>query len=295
MKKISSNVSELHRKFSWYGSNAREWMRKCEMLLTEIERERVWEIKGFGSIYEYAARLAGMSRASVDEKLRVLKRIEDKPALMEVAERFGVGAVRAVAVVATTETAEFWAEKASEMSQHVLEMYVRERKIEQVESLRAEEIMSEKVDLHAEVSRELAEKLVKLKGQGEWEKLFEEFLDMREKMLAQERPEEKNTESRHIPVEIERFVVRRSRGQCEFSRCQKKYMILHHTQRFALEHVHDPNRIVALCKAHERIVHLGLVESEMIRVNEWRMVDRADKNDVRYAVDSMVQKYRQKR
>lgn len=290
MQKISLNVSELHRKFSWYGRNAREWARKCATLLPEIERERVWEVKGFGSIYEYAARLAGMSHSSVDEALRVLKKIEDKPALMEVAEKFGISAVRPVAVVATVETAEFWAEKASEMSKHTLQAYVNEIKIQP-----GLEIMPEKVDLHAEVSRELAEKLVKLKGQGEWEKLFEEFLNMREKMLAQEKPEEKITASRHIPVEIERFVMRRSRGQCEFPRCQKKYSILHHTQRFALEHVHDPSRIVALCKAHERMVHLGLVEDEKIMTGQWKIMKWADKKDPRYAIDQLVGKYRNRK
>ena len=52
----------LHARFVNYGRNAREWTRKCVILLPEIERERVWEKKGFESIYVYAAKLAGMSR-----------------------------------------------------------------------------------------------------------------------------------------------------------------------------------------------------------------------------------------
>lgn len=67
----------LHQKFQKYGANAREWMRKCVVLLPEIEKYRIWEQKGFCSIYEYAAKLAGMSRDQVNEALRILWKVED--------------------------------------------------------------------------------------------------------------------------------------------------------------------------------------------------------------------------
>src|SRR3990170_8617878 len=76
-------INQLHQQFSEYGKNAKEWLRKCALLLPEIAEKQVWRRKGFSSIYEYAAKLAGMSRSSVDEALRVLSRIEDKPALQE--------------------------------------------------------------------------------------------------------------------------------------------------------------------------------------------------------------------
>ncbi len=292
-KRIEQLVQNLHRKFSWYGRSAREQMRKCILLLPEIERERVWEKKGFGSIYEYAAKLAGMSRASVDEGLRVLNRIEDKPALMEVAEKFGVGAVRPVATIATTETSEFWAEKAKEMSQHTLETYVRETRHQEL--LRAEENSSEKIDLEAKVSPEIAEKLKKLKGDEDWEKLFTDLIEAREKLLQQEAPQATQATSRHIPAEIERYVMNRSRGICEFPRCNKKYTILHHTQRFALEQNHDPQRIIALCISHERMVHLGLVEYEEQKPGTWKIRKQADPSESKYVIDQQVQKYRQKK
>ncbi|KKQ70295.1 MAG: hypothetical protein US92_C0010G0027, partial [Candidatus Peregrinibacteria bacterium GW2011_GWA2_38_36] len=33
----------LHEKFVFYGKNAREWMRKCTLLLPEIEKHEIWK------------------------------------------------------------------------------------------------------------------------------------------------------------------------------------------------------------------------------------------------------------
>ncbi|KKQ69849.1 MAG: hypothetical protein UT33_C0021G0001, partial [Candidatus Peregrinibacteria bacterium GW2011_GWC2_39_14] len=34
---------DLHQKFVFYGKNAREWMRKCTLLLPEIEKHEIWK------------------------------------------------------------------------------------------------------------------------------------------------------------------------------------------------------------------------------------------------------------
>ena len=118
----------IHEQFVHYGRNAKEWTRKCVLLLPEIERKQIWKKRRFNSLYEYAAKLAGMSRPSVDEALRVLKHVEDKPELKKVIEEKGIQSVRPVATIATQETANFWANKAREMSKNTLEVYVREYK-----------------------------------------------------------------------------------------------------------------------------------------------------------------------
>ena len=58
LKSMKSDHQILHQKFKQYGANAKEWTRKCILLLPDIEKYRIWEQKGFGSIYEYAAKLA---------------------------------------------------------------------------------------------------------------------------------------------------------------------------------------------------------------------------------------------
>lgn len=124
------NIETVHKKFVEYGSNAKEWMRKCVLLLPEINRSEVWKKKGFLSIYEYAAKLAGMSRENVNEGLRILERIGDKPALMAVVEEKGLWAVKPIANIVTKKTEAFWAGKARELSRHELEVYVRGLKIQ---------------------------------------------------------------------------------------------------------------------------------------------------------------------
>ena len=86
-------ANELHQRFQYYGRNALQWKRKCILMLPEIEKERVWEQKGFGSIHEYASRLAGISRSCVDDALRIIHAVQDKPEIMKVVEQYGVNAI----------------------------------------------------------------------------------------------------------------------------------------------------------------------------------------------------------
>jgi hypothetical protein len=250
-------MNKLHEEFVRCGRAAIEWRRKCELLLPEIYKSGVWRRKGFGSIYEYAAKLAGMSANTVDECLRVFRRIEDKPELMKVAAEKGLQAVRPVAAIATQETAAFWAEKVKDMSRHTLETYVKDIRLE---NHRVEEIQPVKLTL--ELDPKIAAELEKLKGNGSWNELMT-------KLLRQEIPEPVRATSRHIPNHIQYFVKEKYAGRCHYPSCQRQGEILHHTQRFALEKVHDPSRLVYLCKEHERIAHLGLFDNEEESTFAW--------------------------
>ena len=76
-------------------------MRKCVLMLPDLERERVWKKKGFGSLAEYAGRLSGMSKEMVYEGLRVLKACEGMPDVLQIIERRGIGIVRPVLTLLT--------------------------------------------------------------------------------------------------------------------------------------------------------------------------------------------------
>jgi hypothetical protein len=221
-KKLSPKIITLHEQFSRYGRNAREWMRKCVLLLPEIERNRVWEKKGFFSIYEYAIKLAGMSRETVNEGLRILKKIEDKPELLKVVKEKGYLAIKPVATIATAETAKFWAEKAKIMSVHTLETYVKEiRKQENNQSeINNQEsqnglfmpkiedigrhVAAEKADFPQKkailifVEPQIAEQLEKLKAKNDWNTLMKEFLKLREEKLNTELKEIERKEIKKI-------------------------------------------------------------------------------------------------
>lgn len=267
----------IHEQFIEYGRKSLEYRRKCEMLLPEIFRERIWEKNGFGSIYEYAGKLAGMSVSVVDDCLKIHRKIVDKPALLRVAEKKGLRAVKPVAYIATNKTAGFWANKASEMSNNTLVKYVKEFRNELKPKVEVEVIMI----LKPEVLRQLE----KIRGDGNWNDLMERF-------LSQMTQESVKASSRHIPNEIQRFVKGKFAGLCHYPNCSLAGEVLHHTQRFGLEKVHDPARLVYLCKAHEQIAHLGLFDNEEESPHSWRLRTEPDRNHFKYFIDQKVKIYR---
>ena len=315
MKKLTEKEIIIHRQFANYGRNAREWLRKCALLLPHIEHTRIWEKKGFSSIFEYAAKIAGMSRSSVEEALRVLKKIEDKPELQKIVELQGVQKVRPIAAIATTETAVFWAEKARTMSKNALETYVREYRLsflpgEKIQGMKtnAQTLFAPKNDeadagttnkagaqwqkqpdassITITLDPAIARKFLELKGNKTWNEFIKDLVET--KVAAMKKPEPVATNSRHIPVKIKKYVLAKAKGHCSYPGCTKQHQILHHTQRFALEHVHDPDRIAPLCFSHERIAHLGLIDHEEKNPHEWKLRKMHDPTDPKFEIDRLV-------
>lgn len=338
-KKISSREKIIHDQFVEYGRNAREWMRKCILLLPKIEQMRIWEKKGFPNIYVYAAKLAGMSRRAVDDALWIFDKIQDKPQLQKVVEKKGISSVRPIVTIATQESADFWAQKANEMSKHTLEVYVQEYKKACLGGVGAADgvgaplrqgyagssavadglaaigvgvdgtqiqpglfepknkdnsrsgTKNNKV-VGMELNQDTLEKLEKLKGWASWEDLMQQLLKEREELIESQKPQAVRTDSRHMPAAISRYVLARTNGQCAYPGCVRPYEIVHHTQRWALDHVHDPDRMEALCKAHERIAHHGLIECEERAAEDWSVRQEADEGSDKFAVDKKVQGFR---
>jgi hypothetical protein len=304
------NENELHEKFKLYGANAKEWMKKCILLLPEIHKRKIWAKKKYGSIYEYAAMLAGMSRAKVDEALWIFNKIEDKPELKKIIAEKGLYAVKPIANIVTKETQNFWGEKARIMSRHTLETYVREFKKNTDNSWTGPRIenkhsqITPKVIISMDLDQEISEKLLKLKGKGAWNELMKQFLELREQQIKQKKEKvEKDTEkkadlykaaSRHIPEKIKRLVLYKSNNQCAFPECKNPYEILHHTDRFALSKFHNPDKIVPLCKCHEQLAHLGLIENEELQPEYWRVRQKPEINDLKYMIDKRVLEHRLK-
>ncbi|MFH0820757.1 MAG: hypothetical protein V1908_03200 [Candidatus Peregrinibacteria bacterium] len=305
MKIMEKFEHELHAKFVEYGSNSKTWMRKCILLLPEIEKHRIWKKKGFASIYEYAAKLAGMTKNTVDDALRILEKISGKPNLQLVAEAKGLGAVRPVVTMATPDTEKFWARKAAAMSIHTLETYVREvkrqggvdifRHVTEIQNKKEDGMAvnrDERVCITMDLDQSVAEMLLKLKGQEGWNTLMKELLEMREEKLASEQPTAVVNAKRYIPARIKNHVLRKTNGACAYQGCTKPYKILHHTQRFALHPEHDPQTLIPLCNGHERLAHHGMIEMEQERPEQWRVRGEAKYGSTTYAIDRKVMSYR---
>ncbi|HBB02689.1 MAG: hypothetical protein US89_C0005G0102 [Candidatus Peregrinibacteria bacterium GW2011_GWF2_38_29] len=284
----------LHARFTFYGKNSLKWKRKCTLLLPEIAKYRIWEKKGFFSIYEYAAKLAGMSHASVEAALWAMKKVEDKPELRRVIEEKGIEIIRPIANIATQETAKFWAEKAMEMSRNTLAAYAKEYKKSERSAPCAGSGICHKnsdlfSDLNLQIKPEIAEKLQKLKGQGSWDDLMEKFINLYEQKLEENKPQLQENAKEYIPAKIKNYVLAKTNNTCAFPDCMKPYEILHHTERFALTHEHDPDSLIPLCKAHERMAHAGLIENENQSPENWRIKTTADKTTEKWQkVDKWV-------
>ena len=130
-----THINALHTQFQTYGKNAREWMRKCIMMLPAIDRERVWEKKKFGSLSEYTSKLAGMSHKTTIDGLRIMQTVEHMPDIMRIIEKRGIAIIRPILLFLTPDNQKSWSEKIKIMSQHTLEMYVHDLKIQQDPSM----------------------------------------------------------------------------------------------------------------------------------------------------------------
>jgi hypothetical protein len=293
MKKMDEKSANLHARFVEYGTNAKEWTRRCILMLPEIARFEVWKKKGFGSLSEYAGKVAGLSINQVREGLRVLNGTENKPALREVVEEKGINAVRPVLAISTVETDEFWAEKVKAMSKNELETYVRDFRKCVTRSEGHPGVTSQPGRITISITMDLdvqtAQQLEKLKGDGVWEEAMKKLLQVREQELERSKPDSVETESRPIPVEIEKFVLEKYNSRCAFPGCNKGYDELHHVQGFSLEKVHDPDRIVPLCCAHHKLAHKGLIENEDMPVYMWRVCEQPDQAAPRFLIDKLVQ------
>ena len=243
---LTKNIMNIHEKFAYHGKHASKHINECKILLPEIERQMIWKEKGYGSIYEYAAKLACLSRGQVDDALRIMRRIEDKPELIEVARKKSINAVRPVAAIATKEDAWDWTEKAVKMSKHALELHVRE-------SRTGTEKQAHTIEM--ELSQEIEDELKTLKGSGDWNELMRELLEARKRLHEQNKPEKQENAKRYIPKIIEKWVIKTTNGQCSEPGCYKLYHVLHHEDPFSENSTHDPDRIKPVCKEHHELEH----------------------------------------
>lgn len=259
--KNGSEINRLHEEFKECGKNAKLWKRKCCLLLPEIDKNLVWHTKGFSSIYEYAAKLAALSRWDVNESLRVFRKIEDKPALKQVVMEKGIHAVRAVVNIATEDTDEYWAKKADRMSKNELEVFVRELKSQEMIVIKNDQKHSVQIQetinfdnqcpkqeqfktVIMQLKPEVLAKLERLKN-TDWNKLMEKFLELHEKDLESNKPEKVQNANRYVPS-----------------------------------------------KSHHDLAHQGLINNENIQTRFWQIATEVNPENPNRFIDEKVQFHR---
>ena len=241
---------ELYEKALLYGKNALLWRRKFMGLLPEVQRRRLYLAKGFGSVFEFSFKLAGLSEEQVRTALNLERRFSDKPALKALLEDGEVSIHKLVRIqsVATVENEAFWAEQVQILPKKALETLVRDEK-----SLPGQ-------SKPLQISEDVKWRLEKLQEKGiDVNALLTELLNRHEQGIAEEKeaiaanlPE---TQSRHVPVRTMKVLQKEHGTKCSIPTCKRPAEQLHHMQTYALSHRHDPRYLAPFCKEHHIIAH----------------------------------------
>lgn len=114
-----------------YGEIAVRYRNKFAGLLPEVFRRKLYEKKGYCSIFEFAAKLAGMSQEHVRRVLNLEERFNVMPVLREILVRgeVSVSKLAKVASIATPENQEELARHVRLLPRSALETLVRDEKL----------------------------------------------------------------------------------------------------------------------------------------------------------------------
>lgn len=290
---VTLSDRDLHGLAVKYGGNAKQWLRQFGALLPEIFKRGIYKKHGCSSIHYYAKIFSGMNEATVDKILQLRRRLEGRPALLDLFEsgKHGWAKIEKVAGIATPKNEFMLAEKVDELPTKSLVAFVKGlnanmRDISESEGLSS--ICQVRQDLFLfsnkvfRIGKGTERKLKILKQRLEkeqkqalsWNKVFALWLDKTEvKTVIRVCPicaQQKGIESKNrtIPEDVQRLVRARSGGICE-ANCNEPACIFHHKKRWALKSDHDPRHIAHLCLAHHDLVHFGLIENEDDPPSQW--------------------------
>ena len=272
------------------GAAALKARRKFAGLLPEVyareiaerEKGRSWlKKRGFSCIYEFAAKLAGMSRDQIDLVLRLEKRFEDKPVLRGalVSGEVSANKLARVVSIATAENQQDILGKVEALSSRALEVFVKDFKnqngLDEPKMGDANlhvRVLKSNLDLDLELDEDVKNELIEMKKKGiDVNQILREFLRGRKEKLEQEKSEvvEKQMRERHdraiigmpanryISVEVRRVVTLEFGNKCSMPGCSKPAENLHHEKGFAKDQCHDPRFLKPMCRGHHEIAHAG--------------------------------------
>lgn len=245
-----------------YGEEARNWKNKFLGLLPEIYKRKLYEQKGFTSIFHFAKVLSGASEEQVRLVLNLERRFEDKPALHQTLVNGEISAnkLTRVVAIATVENAEELAEKAKILPREALETYVQD-----MQSCQNREALQQSLHVQTctfQLAQEVQEKLEELHLKGiDINEIILRAIQEREERIAQEKEniaeECEQTSSRYIPARTRKIITQEHGAKCSIATCTNPSQDIHHTQRFSIAKTHDPHYLAPLCKGHHALAHLA--------------------------------------
>lgn len=289
---VDNNFSNSHLKLltdqnlyqlcKTYGERARIWRQKFTGLLPEVFRRKLYEKKGFSSIFEFAKKLAGMREEQVRLVLNLEKRFDRTPALKSllVNGKVSINKLARIVSIAKPENEKFLANQVQILSKGAVETLVRDGKCAKkmgenqcldglfklgfdAKSLPGQTNESSRNTL--KLSPEVHQKLLNLQQKGiDINSLLLELLQNREKEIENKKQQiaeqiakkEKQKEpTRYIPKPVKVILQEEYGRKCSIGNCSKQSITIHHTRRFALFASHNPYYLAPLCKEHHELAH----------------------------------------
>ncbi len=123
---------ELYALCKKWGAEALEARRRFVGLLPEVNVRRLYERRGYSSIYHFTAVLGGVSEHLVNDVLRLEKRFEEMPRLHEalVKGEIGLSKLARIASVVEVRNEVEICEKIKTLSRRAVDVLVKEIKVE---------------------------------------------------------------------------------------------------------------------------------------------------------------------
>lgn len=244
-----------------YGERAKFWRQKFIGLLPEVYKRKLHEKKQFLSIFEFAAKLAGVSEEQVRRVLNLEKKLQDKPELHKalINGEVSMNKLRRIAPIATQENQYLLLEQIKVLPQRAVETLVRD----EIASLRFGLGRAPTLDLAPEpqLSEEVKRKLYELQQKGiNIDELILAAIGKREQEISEEKEEfskEQNNKlsSRHIPAKIDRLIQKEHGSKCSMPTYPNEADEIHHEIPFALLKNHNPYFLKPLCSSHHILTH----------------------------------------
>ncbi|MFA6917367.1 MAG: HNH endonuclease signature motif containing protein [Candidatus Gracilibacteria bacterium] len=262
---------KLYQLCQTYGERTRFWRQKFAGLLPEVFKRRLYEKKGFSSIFEFSKKLAGLSEEQVRLVLNLEKRFSETPTLKSllVEGKVSVNKLARIVSIAKPENEKFLATQVQILSKSAVETLVRDEKFcAKDDQNGSRKSISETKSLPGQIlhlSPEVQQKLLELQQKGiDINTLLVEFLQNREQEIAERKEavsreilkrEEETSATKHIPAAARKILHEEFGEKCSVKNCQKPSTQIHHIQRFFASQSHDPKYLAPLCKEHHELAH----------------------------------------
>ncbi|OGJ48247.1 hypothetical protein A2344_01620 [Candidatus Peregrinibacteria bacterium RIFOXYB12_FULL_41_12] len=281
MEKLSN--SALWSLCQKYGGLALAYRKKFVALLPEVEKRKLYKKYGFCSIYEFAARVGGVSERVVDEVLRLNEKVSDKPLLNAQIAEVGWSKVAIVAPIVTKENETKIVEMVKSLPQPALKAYVSQIKtVDESAYSRKPTVDCNLQSVTFKLDQETQFLLHKYQQKLEREngepmslgKVLKTLLKQVDQPIKEPQKRESHTRK---PSAYDRF-RHDNGGKCAFPNCNNPHEIFHRPNRYALDPSHE--NITPLCQEHHALAHAGLIVNEQSPPSEWHLRNQMQLNSI---------------